>query len=351
MVALSVFPLIVHFFTTSFRKGQNFKLCVISRIRDVSLLLPQWLEFHIAAGVDHFFLTNDCSNDATLQWLTIPLYSASISLSRNQSFNNCTQGANSKEGDLIDDTFQRAKAACEWTVLLDPDEYIFPTHFQPGALVSDYIANLSVPLLRLPWLVMSNNGYEKSVDGMTIVETFRSGSIFNKLKKTLVQSRYIKRWINPHHPEKFEYFSPKIGPYPLRDVSRPFYISDNEMETNGRCTIPKAPLYIRHFQTQAWHDFLVLRSNRRSPWFSGSEDDLRRIWRESNLQSSCLPPGDEFVSFIVSRMKNRLRDHSPSKFESFYKDWLKGTALTLDTSKRRRLLAADDSARALPTLV
>ena len=39
------------------------KICLLTRVKNVAYLLPQWLEYHIASGVDHFYIVNDCSDD------------------------------------------------------------------------------------------------------------------------------------------------------------------------------------------------------------------------------------------------------------------------------------------------
>ena len=39
------------------------KICLLTRVKNVAYLLPQWIEFHIASGVDHFYIVNDCSSD------------------------------------------------------------------------------------------------------------------------------------------------------------------------------------------------------------------------------------------------------------------------------------------------
>ena len=38
-------------------------ICLLTRVKNVAYLLPQWIEFHIASGVDHFYIVNDCSSD------------------------------------------------------------------------------------------------------------------------------------------------------------------------------------------------------------------------------------------------------------------------------------------------
>jgi len=39
------------------------KLCVLTRVHNVPRSLTEWLEFHLALGVGHFFIFDDCSDD------------------------------------------------------------------------------------------------------------------------------------------------------------------------------------------------------------------------------------------------------------------------------------------------
>lgn len=45
------------------RDSYKKKICLLTRVKNVAYLLPQWIEFHIASGVDHFYIVNDCSSD------------------------------------------------------------------------------------------------------------------------------------------------------------------------------------------------------------------------------------------------------------------------------------------------
>ena len=46
-----------------FAQREFYDICLLTRVKNVAYLLPQWFEFHIAFGVDHFFVVDDCSND------------------------------------------------------------------------------------------------------------------------------------------------------------------------------------------------------------------------------------------------------------------------------------------------
>lgn len=322
-------------------------LCIVSRVKDVSLLLPQFFEYHIAAGVDHFYLANHCSGSDTLFWTDF--YRKEVTVFQNQSFSDCNAGGTTDQGRLIDFTFQLAKPHCKWIAVMDFDEYIFPSASSSavdGALIPDYLS--SSPLLRMPWLVMSNNGLETAPLGQTFIETYQHGS-FNAIKKTIVMSAYVESWQSPHQPEKFRW--PSLTKTPkgllLRDYSRQFLISSQEMLTTKEgCVLPRAPLYIRHYQTIAWQDFKALRLGRKHVWqFGSNEKELRDIWLGANHSSedaSCLlKENARWTAFILAKMVKsslhrlsayRLRFHQQANENETtlardYASWIRGVPL------------------------
>lgn len=325
----------------------DYQTCIVSRVKDVSLLLPQFFEYHIAAGIDHFFLTNHCSRSETLFWTDF--YRKEVTMFRNQSFNDCCAGGTTDEAKLIDFTFQLAKPRCKWIVVMDFDEYIFPTRAVDGARIPDYLSEMtSLQLLRMPWLLMSNNGLEIAPRNKTFIEIFQRGS-FNRIKKTMVRSAYVTSWHSPHQPEKFLWSSIIKTPRGqlLRDYSRPFYISSNEMfqseQSTAACEFPRAPLYIRHYQSIAWDDTKTLRANRQHVWrFGSNEKELRDIWQQANHSidnTICLLTNNggwtglmihEMLESSLNRLKAyRLQQPSnESTLERDYARWLRGVPLT-----------------------
>lgn len=102
------------------------ELCILTRVKDVSYLLPQWIEYHTNVGVDHIYIAD---NGKTMFWAQFYAKHHLVTLYESQDFNNCTQHV-PKESVLFDFLFQKAQHTCEWVTVIDADEYMVPTNSQ-----------------------------------------------------------------------------------------------------------------------------------------------------------------------------------------------------------------------------
>ena len=202
------------------------------------------------------------------------------------------------EGKLFNFLFQKSKPWCEWTAVIDADEYIFPStdgdyeraiQKQPDSFLKSVLNEFIVyPIVRMPWYIMSSHGYERRPHGL-IAAKYIEGMFQKLLKmKTIIRSRYVVSWTDSHHPLKFGWFSPSIEGKPLREYNRPFLVQPNEMTLKKECLVPKSPLVIRHYRALSWEDFRSIRLNRTHTSFGGTNvwaKNPRRKWLEFNFTS------------------------------------------------------------------
>ena len=132
----------------------RYNICIISRFKNSGYLLPQWIQFHALAGVNHFFLVDDCS---------------SSDRKREHFLNDCSKkgyctietGSNScaNEKKHLKMLFSKYGNQCLWTAVIDADEYIFPQQFNPGDTSLFFLRNLlqntSDIIFRMPWYILS----------------------------------------------------------------------------------------------------------------------------------------------------------------------------------------------------
>ena len=315
----------------------DYELCIATRIKDVPKLVPQWIEFHLVAGVGHIYIVNDCSRESSFFW-PVDFYSDDVTFIMNNTALNCSNHDNmgvKEDTANVNLAFQTAKKHCQWVAVIDPDEYIFPSddnanyvmnnnndndllssssisgssvlyqnhHYHKNDQVLSaldvppllsYLRNTSVlPVIRMPWYTFSTNGLEKAPKGELIVNTYTHGR-FETIMKSIAKSKYVVQWMDSHKPTKFEVFgSPKIEGKHLRDYTRSWNIQPHEMTISDhshhhQCTVPKATFYLRHFRVLAWEDHVNLRLSYKVGIFrefsQDSEDNERLKWEEMNFQ-------------------------------------------------------------------
>jgi hypothetical protein len=345
-------------------------------------LLPQWLEYHIALGISHIFIVDNCSDDNGLTEFWEEFY-VNNGGGKVTIIKNCGDNRTQKVGNLL---LRKAKPLCLWTTLIDVDEYLFPSL---SLHADDYSASLASaaaaaaavrtkdksvnvpqlnlldeifrryefvtgipinPLIRMPWFQVGTQGREKRVTDKLIIDAYIDGD-FATVKKTFAQTKYLMTWGNSHHPEKFEFFSPHIDGKPLREYSRPFYIQPHEMGSKSKsksksksasssfnCTFPKSPLFVRHYQGLSFEDFKIIRIPRPVDT-EGSPNPFkgRKEWESLNFTSppECHPlVGEEFRSHMSTLtllgIRNRLQsgERDNKNIEESLSSWFQGNKIT-----------------------
>jgi Glycosyltransferase family 92 len=104
------------------------QICVMTRVQSehhfFDCMLLEWIEYHLQLGVDHFYITDDCSPaEHALQHTLQPYIDAGLvtALTSYGGHRNCSQQVH--ESDLFSNMFKsHARAKCEWVANIDIDE-------------------------------------------------------------------------------------------------------------------------------------------------------------------------------------------------------------------------------------
>lgn len=320
-----------------------YKLCIVTRVKNVAHLLPQWFEYHILIGVDQFYIADDCSNDGnrTAFWMHFYGQLGKVSFFQNQTFNNCTHRTKSGQSvgspALYDFTFTFAKPKCEWVGVIDPDEYltargdgvfgktIFTSVNKDMLSVKPLLDTMRKPIIRLPWYAMSSHGYEKRPQKL-LVDAYLMGKFHpqkNPIIKTMMKTKYVIKWNFSHYPTIFEPSAPNINHGPLRKYATRQTLASHEMvmqklRNNVTCLVPRSPIFLKHFITLSWEDFYQGRGN--LTFDSDGNKNMwarlpRSTWEEWNFTdtSKCASLANNFhhcVSRLIqSAAVQRLRSY------------------------------------------
>lgn len=349
VILLSLFPFIsmnkLHDIIHDYSEPYDYELCIATRIKDVSKLVPQWIEFHLTAGVEHIYILNDCSRIDSFFW-PVQFYSNDVTFIMNNTAFNCSnhdQMGVKEDTANIDYIFQKAKKHCQWVAVIDPDEYIFPSSDSDSHLYTNqnqiqkqessivkvsnivevspllyYLRSSKVlPVIRMPWYTFSTNGLETPITNELIVNTYTHGR-YETVMKSMALSKYVVKWSDSHKPTKFQIYSPpKIDGLHLRDYTRSWNIKPSEMtlDIHGNCIQPKAIFYLRHFRVLNWQDHMKFRLSYKVGIFrefsQDNEDNERLKWESMNFMQPrdplCPPLGEEYRLYIVNRMKISVR--------------------------------------------
>lgn len=297
--------------------GFDYNICIISKVRSLSEFTTcnfvEWIEYHLALGVDHFYISNECSPEP--HFLPILEYYSRLRLVDNTAHGRKCTTYVPNEFATQKKTFKSyASKHCKWVMPLDMDEFVNIQAVQPHLNTTEqnasYIADIpditslqhfvqvyGYPFARLPWWVIGSDNHETRPRGFTI-DNYRHGFLHNEPIKTLVKSDTVKDFISPHHPQLKsglgsktlygkvtwgEYIAKRTTLFPHESVNVEVFAPHFENVTRNRAnnaapklvTVaqPANRLFIKHYMYLSYEEYAAQRAaynttaaNDANPW-------------------------------------------------------------------------------------
>ena len=194
-------------------------LAVVAILKDEGPYIKEWLDYHLLAGVDHFYLYNNDSSD-NYEEIIAPYVEANLVTSTNIS------GKLSLRPAYID-AIKRFKFQSRYMAFIDLDEFIYPKLTLGGCIVDVVDEILShdpnAAGLSIHWQEFGSNGLEKADYSRGVLERFTKrarkdfcdkytdskGNIHNLGNmhlKVIANPRFIKQTGSPHYANYFTGF-------------------------------------------------------------------------------------------------------------------------------------------------
>ena len=230
-------------------------LAIVAICKNEGPYLKEWLDYHLAAGVDHFYLYDNDSPDNQAE-VAKPYVEAGIV----DYFN-----APGKVMQLAvyNDAVKRFKFHCRYMAFIDCDEFIFPRKGQSIVEVVDEILSQdeNAAGIAINWQLFGSNGHETADLSRGVLERFTrraprdwSTTLPTKIiggnthVKTLENPRKTRIVNNPHFPNYFE------GHYSINENGK--FV---QLYNNDPVTVEKIAL--NHYYTKSREEFF-LKQNR-----------------------------------------------------------------------------------------
>ncbi len=193
-----------------------YDLAVVSMLKNEGPYLKEWLDYHILAGVDHFFIYDHNSPD-NMKEILRPYVERGIV--------TCIFAPDKrKQVDTFNEAVQLYRFFCRYMTFIDGDEFIFPQSNKSILEVTDEIfQNKSTAGgLVINWIMYGSNNLEKADYSKGVLERFTRHA--NKLKdtiKTIANPRKVDYMFTPHYMVYFD------GYHQLDEVSLHFFPNTN----------------------------------------------------------------------------------------------------------------------------
>jgi hypothetical protein len=159
-------------------------LAVCSTFKDEASYLREWLEFHRLQGVEHFFLYDNMSTDASLQEIEDYLRAGGVTLTE------CPLPYRSGgQSWVYADAVARARGRVRWLAFIDIDEFLFtPRESSLAKVLADYEED---PGVVVNWQVYGSSGHQTKPPGLVIE------SYCERAKTQWVRNRRVKSIVDP----------------------------------------------------------------------------------------------------------------------------------------------------------
>lgn len=168
-------------------KGQGIALCV--RIRDEARYLGEYIEYYLAAGVNHFFFYEKLSKDRFRDVLAPYIDQGAVTLFEDWPHIPISPAA---EQDCI----LRSIGRFEWVGMIDADEFVV---VRDGRSIGEFLSGYrQYPAVALHWRAYGSNGHKTRPSGPVIQEYNRRERNPNRHVKCFVRPDSVAAYRNCH---------------------------------------------------------------------------------------------------------------------------------------------------------
>ena len=182
-----------------------YDLAIVAIFKDEARYLKEWLDYHLLAGVDHFYLYNNDSSDDYKEILAPYVEKILVTLTE--------LPGKMMQYPAYNDAIDKYRFECRYIAFIDIDEFIFPKSNRPIVEAVDEILlnNPDAAGVGINWQLFGSNGQEKADYSRGVLERFTRHALENAPffdengnrsgdahVKTIANPRLIKFMYSPH---------------------------------------------------------------------------------------------------------------------------------------------------------
>ncbi len=188
-----------------------YNLAAVAIMKNEGAYLKEWLDYHLLAGVDHFFIYDNESPDNQREVLQ-PYVDAGLVTYK-------FYPGKMRQFEAYNETVRRFKFFCRYLAFIDADEFILPKNNRSISEVADEILadNPQAAALAVNWHCFGSNNLDaadlsrgvlerftrRAENGWHIPITEKFPNIGNSHIKTIANPRKINFFQSPHYPQYF----------------------------------------------------------------------------------------------------------------------------------------------------
>lgn len=166
-------------------------LSIAAIVRDEEEYLPEWIEFHLLQGVEHFYLCEHEPNGKTLRVLQPYIEEGLVTYS--------TRRGKKPQLPCYDDILKKHKDESEWIAFIDVDEFLYPS-ISGIRSIPDLLHELPeyCAIYAVHWVLYGSNGEAFKKGGLVTERFTKRAELPDKHVKSIVRSKFVSVGKNPH---------------------------------------------------------------------------------------------------------------------------------------------------------
>ena len=191
----------------------KYELAIVSALKFEAPYVKEWIDYHLLAGVDHFYIYNNDDDVTILEKILQPYIEKGL-------VNLVAFPGKRPQMAAFQDAVHKYKFECRYMTFLDGDEFIYPLSNKSIMEVVNEIMDKK-PLagsLSIYWQFFGSSGQEKADFNRGVLERFlyrASNERDDECGKIIVDPRSIKEFITPHYVIHFD------GMYTMNELGEP----------------------------------------------------------------------------------------------------------------------------------
>jgi hypothetical protein len=236
------------------------KVCVVSIFKNEKHALEEWINHYTKEGVDHFFLTDNGSDDGYIDILDKYIKNGTVSLNINPERHQQVEHLN---------FYINQVKQYDWAIVVDLDEFLYAR--KNYSTIKQYLSSLhkNINQIYIPWKMFGSNGHVNQTEN--IIHYFLKRNIYDN--RVLINGKCITR------TKKLK----KIDIHKSRTNANGLIITsdgnvkqhdDNNFVYTSEEMLKDSCLHLNHYAIQSWEFFSKIKMTRGDS-SSSSSDHIR----------------------------------------------------------------------------
>ncbi len=304
-----------------------YDLAVVAIFKDEGKYLKEWLDYHLLAGVEHFYLYNNDSSDDYAEVLAPYIKANVVTLTDFPGRLTMFPAYN--------DALEKYRFECRYIAFIDLDEFIFPKTNQSVVEVVDEILSKdkNATALSINWQCFGSNGQETADYSRGVLERFTSrapsdwmilsenNSVIGNIHiKSIMNPRLVDFMVGPHFAVYYNDFKSinsdgketyRAGNYPIcadKIVINHYFTKSKEEYATKK--MPKGSIAVK----ENYYEMEGFYQHDRNEVF----DDGILNYRAARAENFSFEKNDEKISRVKNALVDTLtQDLSSNTLETF----------------------------------